>query len=152
MGGALQEAQASVGPLTRDASVGHAPDTIPERGERAGLSVATREKKLRGWATIRSVRGVRSIRRSCSWIESVAEVDRRRVAPRDLGRRAQGTDGGSSFPMREHRGSERAPEAEPRWLSREIGGGFPQNIEPCESRPRGHLSMEGALNPESRWR
>jgi hypothetical protein len=40
------------------------------------------------------------------------------VAPRDRGRRACGNDDGSSFPVREHRGCERAPEADSRRLSR----------------------------------
>jgi len=44
--------------------------------------MATREQKLHRWATIGAVRGVRSIERSCSWFDSVAEVDKRRSARR----------------------------------------------------------------------
>jgi hypothetical protein len=112
-----RRARATARPLTREASVGRAPGVAP-KGEAPGFSVATRDQKLGGRATVLSVRGVRSVRRSCSWIDSVAEVDRRRAAPRGRERRARGNDGGSSFPVREHRGCEKAPEADSRRLSR----------------------------------
>jgi hypothetical protein len=75
--------------------------------------------------------------RSCSRVDSVAEVDRRRVAPRGRERRARGIDDGSSFPTREQRKTKARRKPTLRWLSREIGGGSPQKLEFRESGSKG---------------
>jgi hypothetical protein len=107
----------------------------------AAQAVSAACQELRSGATLGAVSGVRSIRRLCSTIVLIAEVDTRRMV-------LAGTLA-NSRPVRENLAlscesigeGERAPEAGPRRQSRGIGGGR------CLRMWAEYVAMEGAPGP-----
>ena len=129
-------------PLARDISAGPAACRATRNPSASVKRGGTKNSCAAGDRGV--VRGVRTVRRWCSRIVSVAEVDRRRAARRGQERRASGPDAGSSHPARERWGGESVPEAgsavakpRDRWRAP-----YPADI--AKAIPWEHLSMEGA--------
>jgi hypothetical protein len=106
---------------------------------------------LHQWATADEV--LRSYGDSwlCSRVVSIAEVDKRRVAPRARGRRVRGADDGSSPPTRERSGRRKSvgSRIDGGKAARSVAGSR-KSEQPRKRCPWEHLSRKGALGWESR--
>lgn len=89
-----------------------------------------RRRKLRAWATTGVVSGVWTISQLCSWVVSVAEIDKRRAAFAPQVKNLR-TRRGSSFSVRKHRKAKERRKPAQRWLSCEYGGGLSVKESTC---------------------
>jgi hypothetical protein len=135
-----------VRPLARDISAGHAPQgALPPAAQGRDRKVTvTRVAATMGDRG----RGHAGCRRSglCSRVVSIAEVDRRRVAPSRPATKSHRITRAGLAPLRESAGrvkERRKPDR--RWQNREIGGGPPPNQNRCESGILGGTCRGNAL-------